>query len=298
MNRRKKSRSGRTVRASSGWLAAVVRSPRFAFAGAAIAVVGLVAAIVGPAPELLKQQTKVTSLSAEPINKQGVTQFVLPLDAPLEDMPAIVGDGYYCNSQIIDWLKKTGKEIPLYQRIALRNIAQDGAMLSVSNVRAVEVKKYDPQPVILFNCPDGGNGDNAILHLRVDRDPQAQLFDVSTNTTGPFAFNLQPGEQGSIELHLLGDLGHSYSGRIVADIATGNKTETVYMPLNGKPDGFDRVSPGKYARLVVGPGKKNGVLQCVLSEPNTGTSDASKSELIECPPDRVRSLIAEIGGAS
>jgi hypothetical protein len=298
MNRRKKSRSGKIARASSGWLAAVVKSPRFAFAVAVIALVGLVAAIVGPVPELLKEQTEVSSLSAEPVNKQGVTQFVLPLDAPLEDIPDIVGDGYYCNAQIIDWLKKVGKEIPSYQRIALRNIAQDGAMLSVSNVRAIEVKKYEPQPAILFNCPDGGNGDNAILHLRLDRDPQAQLFDVGTNTTRPFAFNLQPGEQGSIELHLLGDVGHSYSGRITADIATGNKTETVYLPLNGKPDGFDRVSPGKYARLVVSPGKKKGVFQCRLYPPGTVASDDGEWDLTECLPGKVRSLLAEISAAS
>lgn len=300
MNRRKRPKKSnsrkRNSGAGSGRLASAVKSPWFLIAGAAIAGVSLVAAVVGPVPDLVKDETKVSSLSAEPVNKRFVTEFVLPLDAPLEDMPE--GGSGYCGPDSIEWLKKIGKEVPPYQRIALRNIAQDGAMLSISNVRAVDLKKYDPQPVMLFVCPDGGNGDNALLHLRLDRDPQAQLVDPQTRATGPFAFNLQPGEQGSIELHLLGDLGHSYSGRIVADVATGDKKETVSLPLNGKVDGFDRVSPGKNARLVVRPGMKNGLFQCLLYPQGTVASDNGTDwDLIECSPDKVRSLLAEIGGA-
>ncbi|TWP54306.1 hypothetical protein FKR81_01745 [Lentzea tibetensis] len=292
MSRRRKSKKSK----KSGRLASAVKSPWFLVAGAAIAGVSLVAAVVGPVPDLVKDETEVSSLSAEPVNKPGVTEFVLPLDVRLEDMPP--GDDGYCTPKVVEWLTKVGQEVPPYQRIALRSIAQDGAMLAISNVRAVDLKKYDPRPVMLFRCPDGGNGDNAILHLRLDRDPQAQLVDLETQTTGPFAFNLQPGEQGSIELHLLGDTGHSYSGRIVADVATGEKKATVSLPLNGKVDGFDRVSPGRYARLAVQPGMKPGVFQCLLYPPGVAASDKTSDwDLIDCSPEKVRSLLAEIGGA-
>lgn len=249
--------------------------------------------MTGPVPDLVKSETEPSSLTAEPVNKRGVTEFVLPLDAPLEEMPP--GDDGYCTDTVIEWLKKFGKEVPPYQRISLRNTAQDGAMLSVSNVRALDLKKYDPQPVIPFVCPDGGNADTAILHLRLDRDPQAQQFDGETETTKPFAFNLQPGEQGIVELYLLGDLGHSYSGRIVADVATGTKTQTVPLPLNGKIDGFDRVSAGKFARLSVTQSMTPGIFGCSVSPPGTIIDEAfSNSETRDCSPGEIRALVAEI----
>ncbi|ROP41923.1 hypothetical protein [Saccharothrix texasensis] len=260
-------------------------------AGALVALLGLVAAIFGPVPDRLKDETEVSNFHAKPVNKRGVTQFVLPLDAPLADLPSEPSG--YCSEPIIDWLSKIGKEIPPYQRISITNTAEEGAMLAISNVRAVDVRRYEPQPVMVFTCPDGGTGDNAVLHLRLDHDPQAQLFNVDTGKTGPFAFNLQPGEQGSIELHLLGDEGNSYSGRIVADVSTGGKTTTVDLPLNGGVDGFDRISAGKYAQLYVRPGMKPGTLTCGWNDAKSeerGTMSPSS----DCRPEQIRSILAEI----
>lgn len=269
----------------------MVTSPVFLFASGVITLLSLVAAITGPFPEWFKGETKVSNFSARPINELGATKFLLPLDAPLEEVPP--GLAGYCTSDVLEWLKEHGTEIPPYQRVAIQNTAKDGAMLAVSNVRAVDVRKYDPKPSIYFDCPEGGNAENAILHLRLDRDRQAHLFDPVTETTGPFAFNLQPGEQGSIELHLLGDEDHSYAGRIVADVATGGKMQTVELPLNGRPHGFGRVSPGKYDQLMVQLSGRPGVFYCVRSQ-RDNTMDPSSEE---CHPNQIRAILADIGRA-
>ncbi len=279
--------------AKAGRLAGAVRSPWFLAVGGVIALLSLVAAVFGPVPDLFKDETSVANFRAEPENKPGVTEFALPLDARLEEMPS--GGGFYCSPDIVEWLEEVGTEIPPYQRIAIQNTAEEGAMLAMSNVRAVDVRKYEPRPVMVFECPDGGSSDSALLHLRLDRDPQAQEVDRQSNETRPFAFNLEPGERGGIVVVLLGDRGHSYSGRLVADISSGGRTKTVDLPLNGRVDGFDRISPGKYGKVVVKPGPEPGTFHCVEYSSADPENRDPKSDLTECTPDQARAKFAGIG---
>jgi hypothetical protein len=283
----------RRATANPGRVERIVKSPWFTVSGVLLAALGLVAAVFGPLPELMTQQTEVENFVATPSNKPGVTAYVLPLDAPLEEMPA--GVNGYCAEPVIDWLDDVGREIPPYQRITLENTADDGAMLAVRNVRATDVERDGPEPVIHFVCPDGGVGDNARLNLRLDRDGIAERVDEETGDTEPFVFNLQPGEQGTVEIRLIGDMGDSYSGKIVADVTTGGDTATVELPLNGNADGFDRISPGKYARLQVTPGMTAGTFSCSLydEEPIEPPSTAD-SELTVCTPTEIRTILAEL----
>jgi len=286
-----KNRSARKSRAGQGRLAKLVKNPLFLVGSSIIAAIGVVAAVTGPAPDLFKDDTEVSNFSATPINKAGVTRFLLPLDVPLDRMPPT--DTGLCGPNQITWLKQHGTEIPPYERIAITNTAQDGAMLGLTNVRAVDVVKSPPRPSIFFDCPDAGAGDNAILNLRLDRDQQpAELFDLETEKTSPFSFNLAPGEQGSIELRLLGDEENSYQGRIVADVSTGGVTKTVDLPLNARRDAFDRTSPGNYGRLKVEPSPKHGMLYCLLLKPG-GTTDNDR-DLQECGLARIRQLLDQI----
>jgi len=287
---RKTKAGGRGKKKRDGRVASAVKSPWFLAVGGVIALLSLVAAVFGPVPDLFKDETTVANFVAEPVNKHGVTNFVLPLDAPLEEMPP--GSDGYCTDDVLEWLRKVGTEVPPYQRIAIRNSAEDGAMLSLSNVRAVDVRKSDSRPVISFECPDGGAGEMSVLKLRLDRDGQAQEYDLVTQETRPFAFNLEPGERGSLEVWLLGDRAHSYSGRLVVDVSTGGKTETVDLPLNGRRDGFDRISAGEFGKLVVLPGMTPGTLLCrrkTTADPEAGDPDARTGP---CTVAEVRSTLA------
>jgi hypothetical protein len=282
-------------------LSKAVKSPWFLLAGVVVAVLSLVVALTGPVPELSKQRTKASSLVAEPVNKPYVTDFALPLDAPLDLLPQ-TDAGFYCNMEMVEWLRRFGTESPPYQRISIRSTAEDGSMLAVDNLRAVDVERYEAKPVMHFQCPDGGNAESAILELRLDRDRKAQeLVDGSPKNTRPFAFNLQPGEQGNLELRMESDDGHSYSGRIVADVATGTTKETVALPLNGEDVArFDRVSPGKYGRLIVSPGRNRTQFSCALYP--AGVTEwmptGEFEDVFDCTLEKVRSVLAEIGRSS
>jgi hypothetical protein len=283
-------------------LSSFVKSPRFLLAGAIIAVLSLVAALMGPIPELSKSRTKATSLVAEPVNKTFVSEFALPLDAPLDQLPQ-TDSGFYCDMGMVEWLRRFGTEVPPYQRISIRSTAQDGSMLVVDNLRAVDVNRYEPQPVMHFQCPDGGNADTAVLELRLDRDRKAQeLVDGSPKNTRPFAFNLEPGEQGNLELRMKSDDTYSYSGRIVADVSTGTAKETVSLPLNGEDtEKFDRVGLGKYGRLIVSPGRTKDIFQCTLYP--VGFSKWTPEgemfdDVFDCSLQKARLLLAEIGRSS
>ncbi|MFD4669234.1 hypothetical protein ACFWNN_05815 [Lentzea sp. NPDC058450] len=285
----------------SNRLSSIVKSPWFLLAGVVVAVLSLVVALTGPVPEISKEQTKVSSLAAEPINKPFVSDFALPLDVPLEMLPQ-TDSGVYCNMEMIEWLRRFGTESPPYQRISIRSTAQDGAMLTVDNLRAVDVERYEAKPVMHFHCPDGGNADTALLELRLDRDRKAQeIVGESQGGNRPFAFNLEPGEQGNLELVLKSDDKYSYSGRIVADVTTGTTKGTASLPLNGEDIAkFDRINAGKYARLIVQPGQDKTKFTCLLYPAGTTEWVPTRSDpqLFDCTAAKVRSVLAEIGRAS
>jgi hypothetical protein len=274
----------------------MVGNPWFLAAGGIIALLSLAAAVAGPLPDLVKEETEVENFKATPTNKRSVTQFVLPLDAPLETIPE--GSNGYCTDPVLEWLRGHGREIPPYQRITIQNTAQEGAMLSIANVRAVEVAKRPSEPLMLFQCPDGGAGDVAKLDLRLDRQAPADRV-ADDGSKQPFVFNLEPGEQGVLELHLLGDMGNTYSGRIEVDVTTAGRTETVRLPLNGGKDTFDRISPGRYARLVVNPGVRHGEFSCLTRSPDAVESGelGMDFEVASCSPEDIRARLAAVGEA-
>jgi hypothetical protein len=283
----------------SGRLSGFVKNPWVLLVGVVVTVLSLVAALTGPIPELSKQRTKASSLVAEPVNKPFVTDFALPLDTPLDQLPQ-TDSGFYCSVEMVEWLRRFGTEVPPYQRIAIRSAAEDGAMLSIDNLRAVDVNRYEAQPVMHFQCPDGGNADTAILELRLDRDRKAyELINGSTDNSRPFAFNLEPGEQGNLELRMKSDDGYSYSGRIVADVSTGTTKDTVSLPLNGEDiTKFDQIGLGKHARLVVSPGRTKTQFQCVLYPAGfTGWTPENTvfEDVFDCSSAKVRSVLDEIG---
>ncbi|MDX8146644.1 hypothetical protein SK854_31335 [Lentzea sp. BCCO 10_0061] len=279
----------------------ITRNQWFVLVGGVVAVLALVAALTGPVPELSKDKTSVTSLAAEAVGTE-MTDFALPLDAPLDLLPQMDA-GFYCDSVMTEWLRRFGTETTPYHGIAVRSAAEDGAMLSIDNLRAVDVERVETGPVMHFRCPSGGNAETAVLKLRLDRDRKARELVDGSDDTRPFAFNLEPGERGNLEVRLENEDGYSYTGRIVADVTVGKTKETVSLPLSGESqERFDWVSPGKYGRLIVGPGRTKDQFMCSLYPAGfTRLREAggdTAEDAFDCSLEKVRSLLAEIGRAS
>ncbi|WP_394616777.1 hypothetical protein JNUCC0626_45335 [Lentzea sp. JNUCC 0626] len=278
------------------------KNPWFLLGGGVVAALALVAAITGPLPDLTEDKTSVTSLIAEPTGSP-MSDWALPFDVPLDLMPRSASG--YCEPETIEWLRRNGTEATPYHGISVRSAAEGGAMLSISNLRAVDVERLDPKPVIHFQCPSAGNAETAVLGLRLDRDRKAvELVDGSVDDTRPFAFNLEPGETGNLELRLDNEDGYSYTGRIVADVTVGKDKKTVSLPLSGDhAEKFDWVSPGKYARLIVQPGRTKDIqFTCEIYAPGFSrwrpVATSEFTDVFDCSHDRVRALLTEIGGSS
>ncbi|MFS8096045.1 hypothetical protein LFM09_02805 [Lentzea alba] len=272
-------------------LGKVVKSPWFLLVGGIAAVLSLIAALTGPVPELFKQRTKATSLVAESNNKPHIASYALPLDAPLEQMP-YPGPGP-CDGDLAEWLRRFGTMIPESHGISIRNAAEDGAMLAVDNLRALDVEISDPAPAIRFECQDQGNSELVPLELGLDRDRKA--YEKTESGNRPFAFNLEPGEIGNLMVFPKASDDKVYTGRLVADVTTGKTKETVSLPVNGEnSDRFEYRTFGKYGRLAVVQGTAKNLFLCRLY-PTVESLGSSNYELFECTPEKIRSLVAEIG---
>lgn len=215
--------------AASRRVGKAAKSPWTVMVGAVVSIAALVLAFTGPVVVIgAPTTTEPDALHIEPFFDFDDMQFFLPLDAP----PAEMSINGPCVESTVDWLTEHGVMRPISYLMSVRNNADDGPMLTIDNVRVVDKKTIAVQPAYLFQCPDNGVGETALLNLDLDRDGPAVLVDDEDDVTGrPFAFNLEPGEEGSIDLRLLAE-ANGYSGRVVADVIGGGTTTQVELALN------------------------------------------------------------------
>lgn len=253
---------------------------------AVAAIIAVVLAFTGPLVVIGSPvSTEPGSLRIEPfpINDLENAEFVLPLDAPLEEMP----NSDPCLPETIDWLLEHGVRRPPSYLMDIRNDADSGPMLTIDNVRVVDKKAIAPQPGYRFFCPSQGAGETAVLNLDLDRDGPAMLDDSEDHgTERPFAFNLEPGEQGSIDLRMHAATD-GYSGRVVADVTGGGTTAQVELALG--PDGgrFEHPGLGKaagFSVVSVSDPAPPGLFRCIW---DNGTE-------IECNAETVRLIVSEM----
>jgi hypothetical protein len=253
-------------------------------AGLLTAVVAVVLALTGPVLVVgAPMTTEPSALKVEATPDYLVTQFVLPLDVPLEEMPFTS----VCTEDMHAWLSAHGKERPPAYEMSVRNGADDGPMLTIDNVRVVGKKTIPARPGFLFNCPDAGVGETAVLNLRLDREGPAMLLDEDLVTERPFAFNLEPGEKGAIILQLRGGDQEGYSGRVVADVTGGGDTTRVDLALGESGGRFEHPGLGRASGFTVEPGP-TGSFICTWIEPD----GAAATE--DCDAAQARSAAAAL----
>jgi hypothetical protein len=139
----------------------------------------------------------------------------------------------------------------------------------------------DPEPAIVFDCPSAGLGDTAVLNLHLDREGPAMLLDEQTDKERPFTFNLEPGEQGNIELRMFDDSGRTQSGEVIVDVTSGDKT--VAVPLKLGSDGrFARLGTGRTNGLIIMAGDRQGDFDCIVN------INSNQPDIEGCTADQVR----------
>ncbi|HEX6353147.1 hypothetical protein [Actinophytocola sp.] len=243
------------------------------------AVIAVVPAFTGPVAVIgAPTSTTPDTLRIEPLPRDFATQFFLPVDAPLADMPYSAP----CTEPTIEWLREHGVERPFAYEMSVRNDADSGPMLTIDNVRVVDRTELAVRPGYMFRCPDAGVGETAVLDLDLDRDTPAVLVEEEDGTTRPFAFNLAPGEAGSIDLRLRTVTTAGYSGRVAADVTGGGTTSRVELALGADGGSFEYPGPGRSPGLLVRLGASHGEFDCFLLDDDgsvlsPGTCDAEEA---------------------
>jgi hypothetical protein len=232
------------------------------------------AAVVKESPQVAPTSDLVTTIEAA---DPQVTQFVLPVSAPLDEMPF---NPNFCTPEVLAWLADHGAERQRTWMLSIRSASSGGAnMLAVTNLRfESEVDDTDPsEPSFVFNCPSAGGAD----FLRGTLELVDGAVVVNDETGQPLALNLAPGEVAQVQVNFRGTSGAE--APLVADVASGADIHTEVLV----PEGELTLPPlGRYADVVVTLGVEPGTFLC---------SDGEGTELIDCDADTIAQLVAAAG---
>lgn len=224
-------------------------------------------------PPAVVPETTSLSVTAEGFDPQ-VTAYVLPVTAPLDELPPTPTPGF-CAAETIAWLEENGEERRPTWLLSLRNSAEGGtSMLSVSNIRFEEVDTTEPEePVFIFNCPSAGAAEFVRGKLALEEGAVVRTEDSGQ----PVALNFAPGESVQLEVYFDGS-GGSQSA-LVADVASGSDTRTETLLPAGE---IALPTLGRYANLVVEPAEGPGRFYC---------SSADFEQFEECGADEIAGYV-------
>lgn len=264
------------------------RNPFFLFAGALVALVAGIFGIVDP-PWKKDPVAAASNLMIEGYgsNEPNVGVWVLPFDAPLEDFPN-GNHGPGCSSADVAWLDKVGRPRRDDFRFGIRNKANAGGMLSLTNIRVQGDRRDVTDPVLYVSCSNAGEGDTADVFLDVDKDAPAPMLRKNSADQVPFAFNLLPGESGNVDVSLTGDM--DFEGKVLMDVTAAGDEDShiVEVPIDGNRTDFVRGGKSSRPMLFVFP----------VTDPEDPTRPLSCSEDGEdetpCSEAGVRAKLARI----
>lgn len=199
---------------------------------AVISVVGTAAGVFGVVQAMTRDTTNFSHLQISAGPTEGATaEWAVPEDA-LDRLP----DAGWCGEEMTSWLESNATPLRREVSIKLRNDATEGPMLALTDFRPVSTvaEKRGPLRVRLV-CDPAGSIPSQIYHGRVDADKGTTARHVRVSGTGaeaappvPVAFNLAPGESGTIPVGLFSRM--PVSGSLEATVLSGKEEKVVAIP--------------------------------------------------------------------
>jgi hypothetical protein len=199
----------------------------------------------------------------------------VPRSAPIRDLlNKRLSSG--CTERELRWLAKYGTQRQNVYVVGVRNTNTSGPEVTVSDPVVTKVKRETMRSGFLFHCVSQGAGDGTLARIDLDKgERRARRIDWNTNKVlGRVVFNLAPGEEVTLELHVIGEM-KSYTGDLYVMVKTSQGTvpRMISMPNSGK---FHTLGMGTTSPLIVEPDTtavngyrctKSGVpRQCDLSD--------------------------------
>jgi hypothetical protein len=197
-----------------------------------ISVASLIVAIISIVPIFTKDQSRVDSLvvTATKFRPTEVMSFAVE-PANLAAFPAGIDD--VCSPEQLAWLGEHGEPVQASYTVEIRNVASEGAMLSVSDIRGNGEAGAASDAVLVECNTTGFAGNGKAARLSLDSSVVA-YFDNSipgTDTEGfpdsPVVYNLAPGEVGQFTVRL--ESRSRFTGSISMTVTSGR--ERVAVPV-------------------------------------------------------------------
>lgn len=220
-------------------------------------------------------------LRASGVSPDNSTSWRVPVSTPFATFPLPDGE-WGCGPEQMAWLQKYAKpSVPMYRflDVELRNDADAGGSLSITNIRA-DGKLDDESKVVWLQCAGvGGDGSQAI-DLRLDGSPgvwaEPYGWEDDPQPVGSLAtVNLAPG-QLSMLTFIIADNERKFTGRIVGDLVSPSTGVVILV------DGLSVDSTpvdGYYLSLM------SGALEC--SKPG--------QDFFQCTPAVAEEMLREAG---
>lgn len=207
--------------------------------GVVVGIVGAVTGVIGVWPILTANASGVDDLriTATPY-PESATEWALPISTNLSTYPA--GTSEECSAEQREWLEQNATQIHRTLLLDLRNVADSGPMLSISDVRIEGERATRREPAVLVVCDTSVTPPRALEAAMLDAWSAKSVAVFSAEAYGiqqeglpdlPVTWNLAPGETGLIVLRIGSSV--AYDGALTAGVVDkGTKTD-LEIPVDG-----------------------------------------------------------------
>ena len=252
-------------------------SRTWAVIGAAIGIVGAVTGVISIMPILAANGSGVDDLrlTATPY-PEAATEWALPVGTDLSTYPATPGEG--CTEDRRAWLQERATPIHRTLLLDLRNVANDGPMLSVSDVRIDGERFPGRETAVLVICDPASVPPTSLEAAMLDASTPKSVAVFSAEAYGiqqeglpdlPVTWNLAPGETGLVVLRVGSTV--AYDGTLTVGVVdAGKKTE-----LQISVDGVDSLAAPALVELGRVHLQAGSALSCVDERDAAAACDVS-----------------------
>lgn len=209
-----------------------------------LAVVAAVTGVVTVIPILTADPSNITHLvtSAE-VTASQTTEWAIPPEVILDEeqflaLTDMFKEPDYCESDGADWLETNATRLQRKFTLSVRSEAREGPMLALTDFRSTAERGLERGPItVRFVCNPGGLLPQSLTYAKLAADnpeEQAQVVrlqageGVGDTPTIALAFNLAPGESGTMPLELYSR--SKTTGSIVTTVLTTDGPEEVVIP--------------------------------------------------------------------
>lgn len=211
----------------------------WAVIGAIVGIVGAITGVISIWPIITANASGIDDLrltaSPYPAN---VTEWALPVGTDLSTYPTAGGDG--CTDARRAWLAERATQIHRSLLIDMRNVADSGPMLAISDVR-IEGERYPHgETAVLVVCDPATIPPQPLEAAMLDASSSSSVAVFSAEAYGiqqkglpdlPVTWNLAPGETGLVVLRIGSTVG--YDGALTVGVVDAGKTAELQVVVDG-----------------------------------------------------------------